>query len=485
MSIVNKLKDLEPKRVFYYFEELSKIPRCSYNEKNISDFIKGVGEKLGLETIQDDILNVIIRKPATLGYEKSEGVIIQGHMDMVCEKEDDSNHDFNKDPIKLLVDGDYIHADKTTLGADNGIALAMGLAILEDNALEHPSIELLVTSSEETEMDGALGLSENVLRGTRLLNVDSEEEGVLIAGSAGGELIEARIPVEYEEAADCIEIELTVKGLMGGHSGAEIHKPRGNSNKILNNMLKEVASIIDIRLVSITGGTKDNAVPRQTIAKIAVKSEELSVFNNKIEEIKNKTIDAHKSVEPDIDIVITKSGLVSRVLGKKAFDTLVLLLDTIPTGVFTWMPQNNEIVESSSNLAIVRTENDKIILQISTRSSAEKVLLELRDNIVREINKTNAEYSISGSYPEWEYNQKSELRDTALAIYKEMYGKEMKSTVIHAGLECGVFAKKYPKLDIISFGPNMYDVHTPKERLSISSTKRVYEYLIELLKRLK
>ncbi len=482
---MNKLEGLEPKRVFYYFEQLSKIPRCSYNEQNISDYIKSVGEKLGLETIQDDVLNVIIRKPATPKYEASEGVIIQGHMDMVCEKEDDSIHDFSKDPIDLIVDDDYIHADKTTLGADNGIALAMGLAILEDNTLEHPSIELLVTSSEETEMDGALGLSENILKGTRLLNIDSEEEGVLIAGSAGGELIEARIPAEYEDASEYIEIDITVKGLMGGHSGGEIHKPRGNSNKILNNILKEIVEILDIRLVSITGGTKDNAIPRQTAAKIAVKSEDLSRFNSRFEEVKNKAINKYKTEEPDIAIIITEGSIAAKTLNKKVFDSLILLLDNIPTGVFTWMPQNKEIVESSSNLAIIKTENDKIIVQVSTRSSSEDILLELRKRIVEEINEADAEYSITGGYPEWEYNPKSELRDTALALYKDMYGKEMKSTVIHAGLECGVFAKKYPKLDIISFGPNMYDVHTPKERLSISSTKRVYEYLIELLKSLK
>ncbi|SCG82577.1 aminoacylhistidine dipeptidase [Proteiniborus sp. DW1] len=482
---MNKLEGLEPKRVFYYFEELSKIPRCSYNEQQISDYIKNIGEKLGLETIQDEVLNVIIRKPATPGYENSEGVIIQGHMDMVCEKEDDCNHDFSKDPIKLIVDGDYIHADKTTLGADNGIALAMGLAILEDNTLEHPSIELLITSSEETEMDGALGLSENVLKGTRLLNIDTEEEGVLIAGSAGGELIEARVPVDYEEVNDYVEVDLTVRGLMGGHSGGEIHKPRGNSNKILNGILKEILETIDIRLVSITGGTKDNAIPRQTTAKIAVKTEDIFRFKSLIEEIKNKTINIYKSEEPDIDIVVAEGDIASKTFDKRTFDSVVLLLDTIPTGVFTWMPQSKEIVESSSNLAIVRTEKDKIVIQVSIRSSSEDMLLELRNKIVDKIRQAKAEYSISGSYPEWEYNPKSELRDIALELYKDMYGKEMVSTVIHAGLECGVFAKKYPKLDIISIGPNMYDVHTPKERLSISSTKRVYEYLTELLKRLK
>lgn len=482
---MRKLEGLQPERVFYYFEELSKIPRCSYDEKNVSDYIKNIGEKLGLETIQDDVLNIIIRKPATSGYEDSEGIIIQGHMDMVCEKEDGSDHDFSKDPIKLEVDGNYIHADRTTLGADNGIAVAMGLAILEDDTLEHPSIELLVTTSEETEMGGALGLSDNVLKGTILLNLDSEEEGVLVTGSAGGELIELRIPVEYEEVSDYIGIQLEIRGLMGGHSGMEIDKPRGNSNKILNDILKEVREDIDIKLVSITGGTKDNAIPRQTTAKIAVKNEDLSKFNSKIKEIKKEIIDAKESEEPGIDIVITDDNLVLKALSKNVLDSIILLLDVIPTGVFTRLAQNNEIVESSSNLAIIKTKKDQIIIQVSTRSSSERILLELRQKIVEEINKTNAGYSISANYPEWEYNPESKLRDKALELYKEMFEREMKSTVIHAGLECGVFTKKYTGLDIISFGPNMYDVHTPKERLSISSTERTYEYLIELLKRLK
>lgn len=482
---MNKLENIEPKRVFYYFEQLSQIPRCSYNEKNVSNYIKDIGKKLGLETIQDDLLNIIIRKPATSGYEDSEGVIIQGHMDMVCEKEDDSNHDFQKDPIELEIDGDYIHANKTTLGADNGIAVAMGLAILEDNSLEHPSIELLVTTSEETEMDGALGLSEDILKGTRLLNIDSEEEGVLIMGSAGGELIEIRIPIEYKEVFDYQEVEIEVVGLLGGHSGMEIHKLRGNSNKILNSILKEIRETIDINLISIAGGTKDNAIPRQSIAKIGIRFEDFSKFQDKVENIKKRIIDENKSEEPGIDIVVTKGNQTSRVLSSNLLDSLISLVDTIPTGVFTRLPQDPEIVESSSNLAIIKTEEEQIIIQVSTRSSSESVLQKLREKIVGEINKTNASFSISGNYPEWEYKPESRLKDIALSLYKEMYGKEMRSTVIHAGLECGVFAKKYPKLDIVSFGPNMYDVHTPKERLSISSTKRTYEYLIQLLKKSK
>lgn len=463
---------------------MTRIPRCSYNEQNVSNYIKSIGEELGLETIQDNVLNVIIRKPASPGYEDAEGVIIQGHMDMVCEKEDEKDHDFSKDPIELKIDGDFIYADNTTLGADNGIAVAMGLAILEDNSLQHPSIEMVVTTAEETEMDGALGISENVLKGTRMLNIDTEEEGVLVSGSAGGELVEIRIPVEYEEVSDCTEMTLTIRGLLGGHSGMEIHKPRGNSNKILNDVLMKLREAIDIRLISITGGTKDNSIPRQTVSKIAVLNKDFSKFEDKIEDIKKEVFNRYKQDEPEMDLLVSKGNFVSKVLNDEVFDSLVELTYNIPTGVFTKLPDNEDIVESSSNLAIIKTDVEKLIIQVSTRSSAEEILIKLRERILEEVKKTNAEYSIGGQYPEWEYNPESRLRDTALSVYKKMFGKEMKSTVIHAGLECGVFAKKYPKLDIISFGPDMYDVHTPKERLSISSTKRTFEFLKELLKNL-
>lgn len=480
-----KLENIEPKRVFYYFEKLSQIPRGSGNEKGVSDYLKSVGEELGLETIQDEFLNIIIKKPASPGYENSEGVIIQGHMDMVCEKEDNIPHDFTKDPIDLIIEGDYIKANGTTLGADNGIAVAMGLSVLEDKSLEHPYIELVVTTSEETEMNGALGLSKDLLKGKRLLNIDSEEEGILTTGSAGGELIEVNLPLEYEKISNCTEVEIEVRGLMGGHSGMEIHKNRGNSNKILNSILKKLKDSMVIRLISIEGGTKDNAIPRQSKAKIAVFSNELPLFEEKMEEIKSNILDKYRFSEPEIEIVVTKRSLASQALKKNVLDELVTLLDGILTGVFSWIPGNEDIVESSSNLAIVKTEDENITIQTSTRSSSKEKLLELRERILDAVRGTSAKYSIGNQYPEWEYNPKSKLRDTALELYKEMFGKEMESTVIHAGLECGVFAEKYPGLDIISFGPNIYDVHTPMEKLSISSAERTYRYLVELLKRLK
>lgn len=482
---MNTLKDLEPQRVFYYFEKLTQIPRCSYNEKKVSDYLKSVGESLGLETIQDENLNIIIRKPATKGYEDSKGVVIQGHMDMVCEKEEDSDHDFTKDPLELIVDGDFIYANKTTLGADNGIALAMGLAILEDTNLEHPQIEFLATTAEEVEMDGAFGLSENILTGKRYLNIDSEEEGILVMGSAGGELIEINLPLNYKKTDDYIKFNVSVKGLKGGHSGMEIDKPRGNSNKIVNELFKEIQKITDLRIISINGGTKDNAIPRYTRAQIGIKKNILDEFSEKIGYIKNKVINKIKDVEPDIKIEITKIGETDKISSKDDTKKIIYLLENIPTGVYTRIPGHEGIVESSSNLAIINSLDNNLSVQVSTRSSDPDVLIKLRKNILNEVNKIGGSYNISNRYPEWKYNEKSELKDIASKVYKKMYGKEMQTTVIHAGLECGVISNKYPNMDIISFGPNIYDVHTPKERLSISSTQRVYEYIKELLKNLK
>lgn len=476
------LEGLAPERVFYYFKEITRIPRCSGEEEKISNYLKSVGENLGFETIQDQQKNIIIRKPATLGYENSKGIIIQGHMDMVCEKEENIEHDFAKDPIELIVEDDFIKARGTTLGADNGIAIAMGLAILEDNLLKHPSLELLFTTSEETEMDGALGLKEDILKGSRLLNIDSEEEGILIVGSAGGELIEASLDVSAKKVSGYEKIDILVKGLIGGHSGMEIDKQRGNALKISSYILKELKEEFDIRLVNISGGTKDNAIPRQAEIVLGIKEEDLEKLELKIKQIESNLKNELK--EKNLKILIKKSTGIESTLSEKDLENIIYLLDKLPTGVNTWLKDKKDTVESSSNLAIVKSDKNKIKIYVSTRSSNAKILNEMREKITRDIEKVG-KTNISGNYPEWEYNPESKLRDKALELYKEMFKKEMEVSVIHAGLESGAFKKKYKDLDIISFGPNIYDVHTPEEKLSISSTKRTYNYLVKLLEKLQ
>lgn len=479
------LDGLKPERVFYYFEELTKIPRCSHHEEKVSNYLKSVGEKLGLETIQDDHLNIIIRKPATKGYENSVGVVLQGHMDMVCEKESDSPHDFSKDPIELIVDGDWIKANKTTLGADDGLGVAMGLALMEIDTLEHPEMELLVTVSEEVDMDGAINLSDKVLKGRRYINLDSEEEGILTMGSAGGETIEVELPLNYENSDEYTKYMVKVAGLVGGHSGIEIHKPKGNSNKVLNQVLDEISKISDLRIIEIHGGTKDNAIPRETEAKIGIKKSDVEEVEQSLDKIKSTVLELNKGIEGNITIAVTKLEEANKVLTKENTVAIINLIRDIPTGVFTMIPDNIKIVESSDNLARIDTKDDKFIMIISMRSSSQKSMDDLRNKIVPVIEKNGANYKIVNQYPKWEYKPKSELRDTAVEVFKKMYGKDMETTVIHAGLECGVINEKYPDMDIISIGSDLEKVHTPEERASISSAQRVYEYLCELIKELK
>lgn len=479
---MNILNELKPQRVFHYFGEIVKIPRCSGEEKEVSDYLKGVGESLGLETIQDELNNIIIRKPATKGYEDSPGVIIQGHMDMVCEKEEGVDHDFAKDPIEVKIEEDFVKAKGTTLGADNGIAVAMGLAILEDDTLEHPPLELLVTISEETEMDGALGLKAGLLKGKRLLNVDSEEEGFLTVGSAGGELIQASIDTKKEKVSGYKGVKITVKGLSGGHSGMEIDKNRANALKIALQVLKTLKESLPIRLISINGGSKDNAIPRQAEIILGVKDDSMDRVKSLVKDVEEQAKSKFKEEKPEISLEEVPS--LDEVLAEKDLENTIYLLDKLPTGVNTHLEEDKATVESSSNLAIVDTHDDKIDIYVSTRSSNEKVFEEMRNEITKDIEKVG-KYKITGNYPGWEYNPESELRDKAVDLYKDLYNKEMQVSVIHAGLESGALKQTYKDLDIISFGPNMFDVHTPKEKLSISSTQNVYHYLVELLRELK
>ncbi len=484
----NKLGNLKPERVFYYFEELSKIPRESTNEQAVSNFLVETAKKLGLEVYQDKINNIVIKKPATKGYENSEGVILQGHMDMVCEKDLDSNHNFKTDGLDLVIDGKFLRANKTTLGADNGIAVAMGLAVLEDKNIEHPEIELLVTVEEETTMRGALELEENILTGKMLINIDSEEEAWVTVGSAGGREIDITFDEEKEKIdnADYNFYRLEVKNLFGGHSGAEIHKNRLNANKVMSELISEIKKNFDIKLCGIKGGTKDNAIPRECYFDIAIAKSFSQNFMNEIKEIfekfKNKYIEQDSNISFEVSTLENESD---KVYSDNLFDRLLGLLNTLPTGVNTWLKEYPDIVESSDNLAIVKVIDSKISIIVSLRSSEPTVLNSLEEKITNIAKKYNASYEVGGGYPEWRFKPISRLRDTAVKTYEDMFNEKMEVTVIHAGLECGAISIHYPDLDMISIGPNIYDVHTPKEKMEIASVEKYYKYLVELLKKLK
>lgn len=484
---MRKLGNLKPERVFYYFEELSKIPRESGNERAVSNFLIETAKKLNLDYYQDKLMNVVIRKPATKGYENSDGIILQGHIDMVCEKEMESNHNFLTDGIDLVIDGNYLRANQTTLGADNGIAVAMALAVLEDKNLEHPLIELLATVEEETTMNGALNLENNILKGKLLINIDSEEEAILTAGSAGGKSIkiflnENKIKIEEKNLK---LFRLEVKNLFGGHSGAEIHKNRLNANKILIELLSLVKKSFDIKLAHIQGGSKDNAIPRDAYAEVAIDKGTVENFKLEINNIFKILRDKYISFEQDITFDISESVNDVSVFSNEFLDNYINLISEIPTGVNTWLKEYPDIVESSDNLAIVRTNENSVSILVSIRSSEPVVLDELLNKIINITKKYGANFEISDGYPEWRFRSQSILRDTAVKTYEQMFNEKMIVTVIHAGLECGAISQQYPHLDMISIGPNIYDVHTPKEKMEIKSVEKYYNYLVELLKNLK
>lgn len=482
---MKNLENSKAYKVFKYFEEISNIPRGSKNEKEISDFLADFGRKLKLEVIQDEALNIIIKKPATKGYENAPTVILQGHMDMVCEKNKGTEHDFTKDPIKLVVKGDDIYAKGTTLGADNGIAVAYAMAILADDTVEHPALEVLLTSDEETGMTGAMAVLKENLKGDILINLDSEEEGYFLVSCAGGVKTVSHVNIEREPLKDKEIFEISIKGLKGGHSGSEIDKERGNSNKLLGRILKELSKEFEFNIVTINGGEKDNAIPRESEAIIAMNEGDKEKVEKKLIELNDLFKDELNNKEENVIIVFNKYSLDSQeMFNKETTDKVINLLYLYPNGINTMSGNIKGLVESSSNIGVLRTKENQVEYCSAVRSSVKS----LKEDLVEKI-KTITEvfggiFTSGEPYPAWEYKQESKIRELCKEVYKDMYGKEAIIYALHAGVECGIFEERLEVKDIISFGPNIRDAHTPEEHVSISSTERVYEYLLELLKRI-
>ncbi|WP_300410230.1 beta-Ala-His dipeptidase [Lagierella sp.] len=466
------MENLKPSRVFYYFQKLMEIPRPSGHEKEVSDFLIETGKKLGLKTYQDKALNVILKRDASKGYENSPKVVLQGHMDMVGAKASGSNHDFEKDPIVPVIQDGYLKAKDTTLGADNGIAVAMGLALLEDENYQGPQLELLVTTDEETSMSGALNLEKGVLEGNYLINLDSEEEGILTVGSAGGLTVFIEEDLSQLEEKDGFEVYL--HGLKGGHSGMEIDDNRGNSVKILGDFLSMLGE--EITIGEFNSGTLDNVIPSEGRVKV------FGTTLEKLKEVKEEVIKKYSDVSEEIAIEISESKGES--YSKELSQRLIQMIEEMPTGVNSKM-DNSDTVESSNNLAFIKQRDNKLLSEISLRSSDNEVLESLRKKIVKVVEKYGFSYRIGSQYPGWEYNEDSKLRPLAQQLYKEMEGKDFETIVVHAGLECGAIYEKYPNMDIISIGPNITGAHSIKEQVEIESVKRVNDYLVELLKRIK
>lgn len=472
------MKDLIQKsRVFYYFSKISEIPRATGNEAGMAAYLTGFAKEHGLESFRDEFNNVVIIKPASPGYENKDAVILQGHSDMVCVKNEDVEFDFTKDAIQLELDGDLLKAKGTTLGADNGIAVALILAILEDKNMQHPRIEALITSSEEVGLVGANNIESKYFTATRLINIDSEEEGVFTASCAGGlrQGLTREVTMVNNPYSKTYQIE--VSGLLGGHSGMEIHRQRANAIRAIARLLDRLEK--DYTVTQFKGGIVDNAIPNSAICLFNT-DKDVSCLDKLIEEVKEEYAVSDKGMQ----IAVTPAAKAEKSLNFEESKRLVDLILALPNGVRRYSDDIAGLVESSSNLAIVRVEDTHFNVAVSHRSSIESrndEIAAVTDAIGR---LAGCKVEAASRYPGWKYQAESNLRETLLSVYKKMYGKDAKVAAIHAGLECGVLKRQIGDIDMISMGCDMWDVHSPKERLSVSSALRMTEYMIELLKAL-
>ncbi|MDF2591602.1 MAG: pepD [Clostridia bacterium] len=482
----NVLRGLTPNSVFSFFEEIAQIPRGSGDEQKISDYLVNFAKERNLEVIRDSALNVIIKKPATPGYEKAPTVILQGHMDMVNEKNKDTIHDFSKDPIKLRIVDDMIYATDTTLGADNGIAIAYALGILDDNNIPHPDIEALFTTEEESTMGGATALDGANLKGRLLVNIDSEEEGCFLVSSAGGTKAKVVLPIKWENAGSGMKtVRIRVGGLNGGHSGMEINKGRGNANKLMGRFLNEIKNEVRLYLNEINGGSKSNAIPREIDVVAQVSKESYSNLETKLSLWDAVFKNELRASDPDVYIKLEiEDKPLDRVFSMETSNSLIACLVLLPNGVQSMSMEIAGLVESSTNLGVVQTAGDSIFMINEIRSSVRTRKKDILNTVKLLTETVGGELRVESDYPEWEYNPNSKMRKLFQKVYKDMNHKDAEIIAIHAGLECGVLAQKLEGLDSISLGPNIYDVHTPKEHFSISSTKNVWEYLLEVLKQM-
>jgi len=476
------LSELRPQRVFEFFEQLCAIPHGSGNTKQISDFCVEFAKQRGLRFYQDDLNNVVIFKDASAGCESAQPVILQGHLDMVCKKEDDSDFDFTRDGLRLIVDGDWLTADGTTLGGDDGIAIAIALAVLDSDDLVHPALEAVFTVDEETGMDGAAGLDTSILSAKRMINIDSEDEGVLTVSCAGGCRANCTLPVSREAYSGTL-YRLTISGLLGGHSGIEIDRGRASSNQLMGRLLSAVAKKIPVRIADIFGGTLDNVIPSLTWADLAIDGD-VSDFEAIAMEYLGIFRNEYATADPGICISVEKLADSKPVITAEDSAKIISALVILPYGVQAMSADIAGLVQTSLNLGILHTADDICELSFSVRSSIATQKRMLIERIETIISLLGGKVDLYGDYPAWEYRHDSPLRDVMTETWAEMYGSEPEVEAIHAGLECGLFGGKIDGLDAVSCGPNMRDVHSPLERLSISSTEKIWNYVIAVLRKL-
>lgn len=478
-------ENIYPERVFYYFGELAKIPHGSRNTKEISDYLVQFANDHELFSIQDEMNNVIIIKEASSGYENAAPVIIQGHMDMVCEKENGCTIDFTKDGLDLYIDGDFLKARGTTLGGDDGIAVAYALALLEASDIPHPRLEVIVTVDEEIGMLGAAEIDLSMLKGRMMLNIDSDEEGIFICGCAGGMSVHTCIPVTRTRQSGT-KFTITVNGLSGGHSGVEIDKEHGNADIIMGRVLRCIFNETPFGILSLEGGMKDNAIPRECTAEILLSDDKKEAVYEIVKQMDTILKKELVSSDSGVTVSCTPDGSTEGdALDFSSVNRVIYYLRTVPNGILHMSQQMNGQVETSLNLGIMKLTEDALTTVTSVRSSVSTRKAEVYDKVAAIVEMLGGTAETTGDYPAWEYKQDSALRPTVEKVYEKLFHKKPVFETIHAGLECGLISEKIENLDCVSFGPANYDIHTPKERLSISSTGRIWDFLTEFLREMK
>lgn len=479
------LSGIEPTKVFKYFEEICSVPHGSGNTKQISDYCAGFAKERGLRYIQDATNNVVIFKDGTEGYESSAPVMIQGHLDMVCEKEADCDIDFEKDGLRLKLEDGVISAEGTTLGGDDGIAVAFALAILDSSDIPHPPLEVVLTVDEEIGMFGAADLDCSPLKSRIMLNLDSEDEGVLLVSCAGGVSADCRLPLTRTMASGA-EATLKLDGLTGGHSGVEINKERANANRLMGRALNELCGVLEYDIISVDGGLKDNAIPRASEAKLIVGADgvsELKAFAEKWDKIFKSE---YRLSDPELSFTVEIGGEGSRkALSKDSKCRLISALVNMPGGIQRMSLDIPGLVQTSLNMGVLETNDGEAVMRFAVRSSLGSEKEELVGRLKNLTELLGGTVELIGDYPAWEYKKDSKLRVLMVDIFKEQYGREPKVEALHAGVECGLFAGKLPGLDCVSMGPDMKDIHTPNERMDVDSVQRTWKYVLEILKRLK
>ncbi len=479
----NDILQLNPKALWKNFHSLTQIPRPSKKEEKIREFIYNFGKNLGLETMVDEVGNVIIRKPATPGMENRKGVIMQGHLDMVPQKNSDKVHDFETDPIETIVDGEWVRANGTTLGADNGMGVAAAMAVLESKDMVHGPVEALFTSDEETGMTGATGLKAGVLKGDILMNMDSEDEGELYIGCAGG--TNGTITFSYREqpvTGDFKGFKINVTGLKGGHSGVDIHLGRGNANKIMNRILYHANVKHGLLLAAVDGGSLRNAIPRESFATVAVPAGKVAEFLKCIERMTGKIKNELSAVEPTLKIEAVAAEVPVTVIDEVTFVKFMNAIYACPNGVMRMSNEMTGLVETSNNLAIVKSGNGTITIQNLLRSSVDSAKDDLEVMIKSIFDLAGGVSVFDGSYPGWKPNPASPILKTMQEIYNKKYGNIPEIKAIHAGLECGILGGAYPNWDMISFGPTIRFPHSPDEKVNIATVVKFWDFLVETLK---